>query len=115
LKTAIGHAGTAVGVLSKDGIVLGAEKKVTSKLLEPLAQSEKMYRIDNHIGCAVAGITADATILVNYARVVAQRYLYTYQEPTPVEQLVRTVCDLKQGYTQFGGTLNQYKLGIIGS
>jgi hypothetical protein len=25
------------------------------------------------------------------------------QEPIPVEQLVRNVCDTKQGYTQFGG------------
>jgi len=32
-----------------------------------------------------------------------QRYMYTYQEPMPVEQLVRQVCDRKQAYTQFGG------------
>jgi 20S proteasome subunit alpha 3 len=51
----------------------------------------------------VAGITADANILVNYARQAAQRYTFTYQEPDPVEDLVRTVCDLKQGYTQYGG------------
>jgi len=42
-------------------------------------------------------------IVVNYARLSAQRYLFQYQEPTPVEVLVQTVCDLKQGYTQFGG------------
>lgn len=100
---AISHAGTCVGLLGQDGVVLAAEKKVTSKLLEPLAQSEKMYRIDDHIGCAVAGITSDANILVNYARETAQRYTFSYQEPEPVEQLVRSLCDLKQGYTQFGG------------
>ena len=27
----------------------------------------------------------------------------TYQEPMPCEQLVRLLCDIKQGYTQRGG------------
>ena len=40
---------------------------------------EKMYRLDDHIACAVAGITADANILVNTCRLQAQRYLLTYQ------------------------------------
>ena len=31
------------------------------------------------------------------------RYRYTYQEPMPVEQLVRHICDYKQAYTQYGG------------
>lgn len=31
---AISHAGTVLGVLAKDGIVLAAEKKVTGKLLD---------------------------------------------------------------------------------
>lgn len=55
----------------------------------------------------VAGLTSDANILINQARLAAQRYYYSYQEPIPVEQLVRSVCDYKQAYTQFGGTLWQ--------
>ena len=53
--------------------------------------------------CAVAGMTSDANILINYARQAAQRYLLTYNEDIPCEQLVRRLCDLKQGYTQHGG------------
>ena len=85
-----------------------------------------MYKIDSHCACAVAGtlarslpslacieadgapdkssgITADANILINWVRLEAQRYLYTYQEPIPIELLVQELCDLKQGYTQYGG------------
>lgn len=51
----------------------------------------------------LAGITADANILINNARLSAQRYLYTYQESIPIEVLVQELCDLKQGYTQYGG------------
>ena len=34
------------------------------------------------------------------ARLAAQRYSLTYQEPIPVEQLIINLCDRKQGYTQ---------------
>jgi len=61
-----------------------------------------LFFISNMI-CAVAGMTADANILINYARQAAQRYLLTYNEDIPCEQLVRRLCDLKQGYTQHGG------------
>ena len=100
---AISHAGTAIGILASDGVVLAAEKKLTSKLLEPSKSSEKMYMVDDHVAVAVAGITADANILINQARLHAQRYRFSFQEPQPVEQLVQTLCDEKQAYTQYGG------------
>ena len=40
---AISHAGTVLGVLAKDGIVLAAEKKVTGKLLDLTAAKEGGY------------------------------------------------------------------------
>merc|ERR1711871_505288 len=101
----ISHAGAAIGILGTDGVVLAAEKKVTSKLLEQDSgqTSEKMYLVDEHIACAVAGLRSDANILINNARLTAQRHLFKYDEPMPVEQLIQQICDLKQGYTQFGG------------
>jgi len=59
--------------------------------------------IRNVIG-GVAGLTADANSLVNYARSAAQRHLLAYNEDIPVELLAQNICDMKQGYTQFGGT-----------
>eukprot|EP00898_Chlorokybus_atmophyticus_P001046 jgi/Chlat1/1942/Chrsp153S02245 len=100
---AISHAGAAVGILATNGVVLAAEKKVISKLLEPSKAPEKMYKIDDHVATAVAGITSDANILIQTARLAAQRYTFSYGEPMPVEQLVQSLCDTKQGYTQFGG------------
>ncbi|EWM29007.1 20s proteasome subunit pac1 [Nannochloropsis gaditana] len=100
---AINNAGTCVGILCSDGIVLAAERKTTSKLLAPSKSSDKIYQIDGHIASVVAGLTSDANILINQARLSAQRYLYQYQEAMPVEQLVRSICDYKQAYTQYGG------------
>ena len=123
----INNAGTCVGIQNTEGIVLAAEKRVVSKLLAPSKTSEKTYIIDDHIICLVAGLSSDANILIQNARTAAQRlllkwylyshiylilfhlfldytrYRYTYQDPMPVEQLVRHVCDYKQAYTQYGG------------
>lgn len=100
---AINNAGTAVGILAKDGIVMAGEKQKATKLLAIPKSSEKTYKLDDHISCVVAGLTADANILINQARLNSQRYRYTYQEPMPVEQLVERVCNYKQAYTQYGG------------
>eukprot|EP01100_Stratorugosa_tubuloviscum_P001065 TRINITY_DN1240_c1_g1_i1.p1 TRINITY_DN1240_c1_g1~~TRINITY_DN1240_c1_g1_i1.p1 ORF type:complete len:267 (+),score=142.09 TRINITY_DN1240_c1_g1_i1:131-931(+) len=100
---AISHASSAVGILTKEGVVLAAEKKITSKLVEVSSKTEKMYQLADHLACAVAGITADANILINFSRVSSQQYLHKYQQPIPIEQLVQQVCDWKQYYTQIGG------------
>ncbi|KAG5352987.1 hypothetical protein C0989_011497 [Termitomyces sp. Mn162] len=96
---AISHAGTVLGVLAKDGVVLAAEKKVTGKLLDLSGAKDGGYG-----GSGVAGLTADANSLINYARSAAQRHLLMYNEDIPVELLAQRLCDMKQGYTQYGGT-----------
>ncbi|KZP34470.1 N-terminal nucleophile aminohydrolase [Athelia psychrophila] len=108
---AISHAGTVLGVLAKDGVVLAAEKKVTGKLLDLSGakeggyggSGEKIYLLNSNVIGGVAGFTADANSLVNYARTAAQRHLLSYNEDIPVELLAQRLCDMKQGYTQYGG------------
>lgn len=99
---AINNAGTCVGILAKDGVVLASEKKITSKLLAPAKTSEKTYKLSHHATCTVAGLTSDANILIDQARLRAGRYAFQYQEPIPIEQLVEYVCNTKQAYTQYG-------------
>jgi len=128
---AISHAGTVLGVLAKDGVVLAAEKKVTGKLLDLSGakeggyggSGEKIYLLNSYVILlfisykktnrlfsslrnvigGVAGLTADANSLINYARSAAQQHLLRYNEDIHVELLAQRLCDLKQGYTQYGG------------
>ncbi|KAK2164853.1 hypothetical protein LSH36_58g16016 [Paralvinella palmiformis] len=100
---AIGHAGTCLGILAKDGVILAAEKRNTNKLLDEVSYSEKIYKLYDDMACSVAGITSDANVLTNELRLIAQRYMLQYQEPIPCEQLVSQLCDIKQLYTQLGG------------
>lgn len=100
---AINNASTCVGILAKDGVVMACEKRVTSCLLAPAKTSEKIYKLCDHVACTVAGLTADANILIDQARLRAGRFRYQYVDNIPVEQLVEHVCNYKQAYTQYGG------------
>jgi proteasome alpha subunit len=99
---AVRRGKTAVGIKATNGVVIGVHKEATSPLMD-LEQIQKIYVIDKHIGCAIAGLHADARILVDFARVQSQINQITYGEPSDVEVLTKKVCDLKQQYTQVGG------------
>lgn len=43
---AISHAGTCLGILAKDGILLAAERRNTNKLLDEGVFAEKIYRLN---------------------------------------------------------------------
>ena len=43
---------------------------------------EKSFLLETYK--VVAGLTSDANVLIDQARVSSQRYTYTYQEPMPV-------------------------------
>ena len=52
----------------------------------------KIVRIDDHICLAFAGLTADARVLINKARVEAQSYRLTLDEKITVEHLTKHIA-----------------------
>lgn len=98
---AVRRGTTAIGIRASDGVVLVVEKRV-SPLQEP-SSIEKIFIVDSHVGVAIAGLTADARILIDNARVEAQSHRYLYDEPIDIELLTKRVCDIKQLYTQRAG------------
>ncbi len=101
-REAVKRGTTTVGLKYRDGIVLIVDKRITSHLVEP-DSIEKIFQIDEHIGCATSGLVADARALVDRARIDAQINEITYDEKIPVKTLVKRICDFKQAYTQYGG------------
>ena len=101
-REAVKRGTTTVGLKFKGGVVLIVDKRIASRLMEPKS-IEKIFQIDHHIGCATSGLVADARILVDQARVLAQINKITYDERAAVEDLVKRICDYKQNYTQYGG------------
>ncbi|KND03150.1 hypothetical protein SpCBS45565_g08261 [Spizellomyces sp. 'palustris'] len=90
---AIKLGSTAVGIQTAEGVVLAVEKRVTSTLLEP-SSIEKIMEIDQHLGCAMSGLTADSRTMIDHARVEAQNHWFTYNERIKVESVTQAVCDL---------------------
>lgn len=101
-REAVKKGATTIGLKYKGGVALIVDKRVSSKLVEP-ASIEKIYDVDDHIGCATSGLVADARILVDEARKTAQVHKITYGEIISVQMMVKKICDFKQNYTQYGG------------
>ncbi len=101
-REAVKRGTTTVGLKYKTGVVLIVDKRVTSRLIEPNS-IEKIFEIDEHIGCATSGLVADARALIDRARIDAQINEITYNEKIQVKTLVKRICDFKQTYTQYGG------------
>jgi proteasome alpha subunit len=91
-----------VGIRSPEGIVLAAVEPQLSKLAAP-TNSKKIFRIDEHVGVAIAGLSPDARVLIRRARIIAQSNRMTYSELIDIEDLTSRVGDLLQTYTQNAG------------
>ncbi len=101
-QEAVKRGYTALGIKTEDGVVLAAERRTTSKLVED-GSVEKIFLIDEHIGAAASGLIADARVLIDNARVEAQVNRLRYDELISVESLAKEIGDTKQMYTQHGG------------
>jgi len=98
---AIKLGSTAIGIKTKEGVIMAVEKRLTSTLLEA-SSVEKIMEIDTHIAAAMSGLYSDGRTLIDHARVEAQNHTFTYNEPIKVQSLTQSVCDLALGFGEDG-------------
>jgi proteasome alpha subunit len=99
----------AVGIKSKDCIVIAADEK--SRKLQ-VSDPKKLFKIDDHMGVAAAGYIPDARAQVDQARFFAQSNRLIYDEPVDVEAVARNIADMAQQFTQFAGA-RPYAVALI--
>ena len=93
---------TIIGITCPEGVVIGAEEKIESRLQDPNF-SQKIYEVDAHLGAAVVGISSDARILIDESRTYCQSNRLMYDEPVDVEVVTKRIGDIMQLYTQHAG------------
>ena len=91
----------AVGIKSKDGIVIAVEEKPRKLQISETAQ--KIFQIDDHVGVAAAGYIPDARSQVDNARFFSQSNKMIYDEPVDVETIAKHLADQCQQFTQYAG------------
>jgi len=98
---AVRRGTTAICCKSKESIVFAVEKK--SSELAVSSGSEKIFKVDDHIGVAIAGLTADARVLIDRARIQAQINVLSYDEKISVKDCTLNICEYLQAFTQNAG------------
>ncbi|PSR90100.1 Proteasome subunit alpha type-3 like [Actinidia chinensis var. chinensis] len=88
---AVDNSGTVVGIKCTDGIVMGVEKLIASKMMLP-GSNRRIHSVHRHSGMAVAGLAADGRQIVARAKAEATNYESVYGEPIPVKELAERVA-----------------------
>jgi len=92
----------SIGVVCKEGVILVADRRQKDKLVIEKS-ANKINEVDDHIIAVSAGITSDARVLIEKARVIAQQHRVSYDSEPSTESVVREIADIKQQFTQYGG------------
>ena len=91
----------ALGIKSKDGIIFAADER--PRKLQVVEESQKLFKIDQHIGIAAAGYIPDARSQVDNARFFSQSSKLVYDESVSIETVTKHIADQCQQYTQYAG------------
>ena len=98
---AIEAAGTALGVKCSDGVILGVEKLVLSKMLVE-GSGRRVHALEEHIGAATAGNNPDGRMLVERGRDEARGYRQNFGEPVPPRVLSDRMGAFMHLFTLYG-------------
>jgi len=99
---------TTVGIVAKNGVVLGAERRATMGYTVAHKKTQKVFRIDDNLGMTVAGLIGDAQILMRYLQAEVQLYKLKRGQPMSVQAATTLMCNILHGSRYF-----PYWVGLI--
>jgi 20S proteasome subunit alpha 6 len=94
---AVKQGSACLGLTSSKFAVLCGLKRQSLELAE---HQKKVFKIDDHLGIAISGLTADARTLARFMRTESLNHKFVYGSAITVGRLVSDVADKKQECTQ---------------
>jgi proteasome beta subunit len=90
---------TTLGIVCKDGVVIATETRATMGNLIAHKETKKLYKIDEHLALATAGLVGDLQVLARYLN--AEANLYRLKRDTKIS--------VQSAATLMSNILNQRK------
>ncbi|KAG1342809.1 Proteasome subunit alpha type-1-A [Cocos nucifera] len=81
---AVKQGSAAIGLRSATHVALATVNKAASELS---SHQKKVFKVDDHIGVAIAGLTADGLVLSLFLRSECINHAFVYESPLPVSRL----------------------------
>jgi proteasome beta subunit len=85
---------TTLGLVCKDCVVIATEQRATMGTLIAHKTTKKLYRIDNHLALATAGLVGDLQVLARYLSAEANLYRLKRESPIPVESAATLMSNI---------------------
>ena len=108
---AVNQGNLLIGVKSNTHVVLVGFKSAPNEKLSYFP--EKLFKVSNHIGVGIAGLTPDGRLLYQYMKNQCLNYNYTFNADYPIEKLVNKIAEKSQLKTQRGESKRPYGVGLL--
>ncbi len=85
---------TTVGLVCKDAVILGTDKRATMAYFVASKTAEKLHRIQEHCWMTIAGSVADAQYLVDILKANTELYQLEKEKPIPIKTAGRQLSNI---------------------
>jgi proteasome beta subunit len=85
---------TTMGVVCRDGIVLGTDTRATMGTFVAHKRAKKVYPIDDHVAMTIAGGVADAQSVVEILQANSKLYRFEKGLPIPISAVARLAANV---------------------
>ncbi|KAL0238824.1 hypothetical protein PCE1_004515 [Barthelona sp. PCE] len=96
------NSSSCVGLTCHEGVVVGAEKVLSTPLIDA-STITRLGKISDNCIAIFSGIVADFRGLLKNTRKKAAEYFYRYNDLMPIERVASHMAGVMQEYTQKGG------------
>ena len=96
---------TTIGIKYKDGIILAADRQVSSENFVASKYGDKIYQVDKTTGVTISGLVADAVNLVERLRAEFKLYYYERKKSISIENASRLASNIFYGTFRGGRPL----------